>query len=168
MKYLKRYNESKSSVSSGDLDFDTFKEIMYDLSDYFECILQQYSDDDNEYYECVVKIKYLEDYVISDDNPVFNFDYLSDTIPDFDGPNDIKDIYADGEIYRSIDNQSDKLAKLRSELDTIIDNNNKIKDVFKTIEEHIVPRLETFNNHKSTSIGFDSIHCELLVSFDIR
>jgi len=34
-------------------------------------------------------------------------------------------------------------------------NNNKIKKIFRILEEEIVPRFQNFSNFESCSIGFD-------------
>ena len=172
MKYLKKFNES----TSGEMDFDTFKEIMYDLSDFFECEFKDHSgvDDDPDYngfYDCWIKIPFLEEYSINDDAPFFNFDYLdysNDIIPPFDDLDNINTIFENDKVYEAIQSQEDKLYKLKNDLDKIIENNAKIKNVFKIIQEHILPRFDTFSNFLQSDVGFDNANCVLRVTFEIK
>jgi len=179
MKYLKKFNES----TSGEMDFETFKEIMFDLSDFFECDFKDHSEDVhaispgirdpdyNGFYDCWINIPFLEEYSINDDAPFFNFDYLdytNDVIPPFEELDNINTIFENDKVYDAIQTQEDKLYKLKNDLDRIIENNAKIKNVFKIIQEHILPRFDQFSNFLQSDIGFDNTNCILRVTFEIK
>lgn len=174
MKYLRKFNES----ASGELDFETFKDIMLELSDIFSCEFNDYTNnedyvptDGGRFYDCQLTIPYLDDYAINDDNPDFNFDYLgyqNDGIEPIDEPGDIKSLYQDSKIYDTIDDQSDKLEKLKRDLDLIIESNNKMKSVFNIIEEHILPRFESYSNFLQCDCGFDSVNSKLRITFELK
>lgn len=173
MRYLRKFNESTGQK----MDFDTFKDIMSELSDYFECQFFDYSEDrenDPDYggfYDCQVKIPFLDEYAIDDDNPFFNFDYLSyqnQMIPPFDDLSNINEIFEDDKVYRAINEQEEKLHKLKNNLDKIIENNGKIRKVFKTIQDEILPRFESFDNFLACDVGFESVESLLRVTFEIK
>lgn len=44
MRYIRKFNESTGQK----MDFDAFKDIMSDLSDYFECQFFDYSEENGE------------------------------------------------------------------------------------------------------------------------
>lgn len=89
-------------------------------------------------------------------------------IPPFDDLENIKTIFENNKVYEAIQTQEDKLYKLKNDLDKIIENNAKIKNVFKIIQEQILPRFDTFSNFLQSDIGFDNINCVLRVTFEIK
>ncbi len=169
MKYLRKYNES----TQGDLDFETFKEIMFELSDYFSCTFNDYSEINEEdpdyggFYDCWITIPINPTYTLHDDIPYLNFDYLSgDVIEPIDGLDNINYVFENNKIFNAIDDQSEELLNLKKNIDDIIDKNNKLKEVFKTVKEHILPRFESFNNFLQSDCGFDGE--SLRITFEIK
>lgn len=169
MKYLRKFNES----ISGDLDFETFKEIMFELSDYFSCTFNDYSKSEKGltqsegFYDCCMIIPSNNKYQLHDDIPYLNFDYLQEEIiRPLDDPDDIQNLFENDIIFEAIDSQSDELSDLKANLDDIIDKNNKLKEVFKNIKEHILPRFEAFSNFLQSDIGFDGE--SLRITFEIK
>lgn len=173
MKFIRKFNESTGRK----MDFDTFKDIMSDLSDFFECNFFDYSEDNDDdpdyggFYDCQIKIPFLDEYAIDDDNPYFNFDYLSyqnNILPPFEDLDDINTVLENNVIYNAIDEQEEKLFKLKNNLDKIIENNAKIKKVFKIIQDDILPRFESFDNFLACDVGFENIDPLLRVTFEIK
>ena len=153
-KHLRKFNEQ---ISYGNLDFLTFKELMYDISDIYDCRFEDFGDDeDDPFYGCVIKL--FKNY---DDVPILSLEYLSDQIPTNDDPQDIKSyLYGIGveqTIYKLIDDKISELKYLQEKIPQIISNNNKISDIFKLIELDILPRFETFDNFGECTIGFDNV-----------
>ena len=152
--YLKKFNEA----SEEECDFETFKEIMMDLSDYFQCEFHDYTKNfdngflENEYfYDCELTIPQMND-VVDEESIYLTTEYLNDVLPPTDDPLNIDELYT--ELKDSVDNQIENLHKLKNNLDDIIDNNSKIKKIFKILEEEIVPRFQHFSNFESCSLGF--------------
>lgn len=167
--YLRKFNES----SNQDLDFQTFKEIMFEITDDYNAEFNDYSESesDDEYadkfYDCVIQIPNFEEYAISDDQPLLNLDYLDyrhDGLPPFDDMDSIDF----KKVYNSIDDQLGELEKLKNNLDSIINRNRKLKNCFETIKNYIIPRFESFRNFDKCLFGFDSNNCELRISFEIK
>jgi hypothetical protein len=154
--YLKKFNEA----SEEECDFETFKEIMMDLSDYFQCEFHDYTKNldngflENDYfYDCELTIPQITNDDVDEEGTYLTARYLNDILPPTDDPQDVTEFYT--ELQDSVDNQIENLQKLKNNLDVIISNNNKIKKIFKILEEEIVPRFEHFSNFKLCSIGFD-------------
>ena len=145
--YLKKFNES----SEEECDFETFKEIMMDLSDYFQCEFHDYTKEDDYFYDCELTIPQVDHDV--DQDICLNAEYLSNILPPYDDPQEIGGFYES--VRYEVDNQEENLLKLKNNLDTIMANNNKIKKIFRILEEEIVPRFQNFSNFESCSIGFD-------------
>lgn len=60
--------------------------------------------------DCQIKIPFLNEYAIDDDNPFFNFDYLSyqnQMLPPFDDLSNINEIFENDAVYRAIDEQEE-------------------------------------------------------------
>ena len=146
--YLKKFNES----SEEECDFETFKEIMMELSDYFQCVFHDYTDDDY-FYDCELTIPQISDEEVDEEGTYLTARYLTDTLPPTDDPENIESYYTP--LNYSVDNQIENLEKLRNNLDIIMANNNKIKKIFKLLQEEIVPRFQVFSNFEQCSIGFD-------------
>lgn len=146
--YLKKFNEA----SEEECDFETFKEIMMDLSDYFHCEFHDYTDEDY-FYDCELTIPQVSDEEVDEEGTYLTAGYLTDTLPPTDGPENIESYYTS--LNYSVDNQIENLEKLKNNLDNIMANNNKIKKIFKLLQEEIVPRFQSFSNFEQCSIGFD-------------
>jgi hypothetical protein len=148
MVYLKKFNEA----STEECDFETFKEIMMDLSDYFKCEFHDYTKEDDYFYECELTLPQIGE-EIDEEGTYLTSQYLSDVLPPTDDPEDIQSLFTP--LQSSVDWQLGNLQKLKNNLDTIMDNNNKIKKIFRILEEEIVPRFQHFSNFEVCSIGFD-------------
>ena len=146
--YLKKFNEA----SEEECDFETFKEIMMDLSDYFECVFNDYTEEDY-FYDCELTIPQISDDEVDEEGTYLTARYLNDVLPPTDDPQNIDELYI--ELQDSVDNQIENLQKLKNNLDVIMTNNNKIKKIFKILEEEIVPRFQHFSNFEGCSVGFD-------------
>lgn len=151
--YLRKFNES----SNQDLDFETFKEIMFEITDNFDAEVIDWSDnvEDEKFYECVVNTPFLKEYELPNINDI--------SLPSHDWPEKI-DLKG---IYKEIEDREEVLERLKSIVDTILNNNSKVRDFFKIIEEYIIPRFETFENYSSCSIGYEESICELRIWFNI-
>lgn len=147
MIYLKKFNE----VSNNDLDFDTFKEIMYEVTDEYGGKFNDYSDDEDEpFYDCEIGIMVSDKYYINDDAPYLNYDFLD--LPEFEDPQPIEGI----NLSTQVDEHNRKLLELKSDIDSIIENNNKIKKFFLSIKEHILPRLKNYTNFHDCYFGWET------------
>ena len=161
LKYIKRFNESKN----GELSFDDFKNIMFDLVDQFnfEYEFNDYSDED-KFYDCWIYMPIKEGYEIQDNIPYMNFDYLSEPIPTTDEPNDISNNFE--EIFEYIDGNKEDLENLKSDIDDIIEANKKTKLVFEILKDKIIPRFNNFSNFIECGVGHNS--GELRITFEIN
>ncbi len=158
MIYLKKFNES----SDNDLDFDTFKDIMYELTDEYNGQFADYSSEEDEpFFDCWFNIPVNDKYYITDDAPYLNYDFLD--LPHFDEPEPIESIG----ISTQIDDHNHKLLTLKNDIDSIIENNNKLKIMFTSIEEHILPRFRKFNNFKDCYFGWET-DGRFRVTFEIK
>ena len=147
MIYLKKFNESDNN----NLDFDTFKEIMYEITDEYDGKFNDYSDDiDGPFYDCDINIMVNDKYYINDDVPYLNYDFLD--LPHFDDPQTIEGI----NVSTQVDEHNRKLLELKNDIDSIIENNNKIKKLFFSIKKHILPRLKTFSNFHGCYFGWET------------
>ena len=164
MKYLKKFNEDKSF---GDLSFESFCEIMRDITDDFEHECVDMSEDDY-YYDCKITLPVIDDYAIDDDCPIPNLDFLKDDrggLPGYEDPENIANSF--GKLYEYVEHQNNDLLKLKNDLDQVIENNNKIVKIFKTFEESILPRFQLFDNFKESDVGFDVFNNLLRITFEI-
>lgn len=158
IKTFKSINEDKL----GDCDFETFKEIMYEISDDFNNVdFNDYSED--YFYDCWID---LSDTLTYDD---FNlsFDYLSEVVEPYDSPDNIKYILQDNTIHGHIESYIDGLYKLKSGIDSFIEDNKKVSKLFKDIEEFILPRFQSFDNFVQCDVGIDTIG-RIRVTFEME
>lgn len=146
--YLKKFNEAYED----ELSFETFKEILLDLSDSYECQMYDYSGDDNDpYYDCHLTLpKPINVQFPQEDN-------LTEYLPPFDGPEEI-DSYTLRELQTHIDEENRQLKDLEGKINLLIERNNKIKEIISTLESDIIPRLQSFSNCQSVTIGYDSAY----------
>lgn len=152
MRHLKTFigvNES----TSGNCDFETFKEIMYEVTDDFTNIeFNDYTDEDS-FYDCWINLS--SDFMNYDDLNL-SFEYLDDIIEPYDAPDNIDYILDENLVYEKIDSYLDELFKAKSDIDKLIEDNKKISKLFKDIEEYILPRFKSFDNYVQTDIGQDT------------
>lgn len=145
--YLKRFNEE---YSGEECDFQTFKELMFDISDYYECEFEDHSNTEGDkHYSCEIKLPNFGR--IDTDDLYYNCNYLRDIIgyPDEPGGVDFN------EVRSTINGQNNRLIDLKSKIDSIVDMNKKVSEIFEILESQIVPRFEEFSNFESFSIGYD-------------
>ena len=146
--YLKKFNEAYED----ELSFETFKEILLDLSDSYECQMYDYSGDDNDpYYDCHLTLpKPINVQFPQEDN-------LTEYLPPFDGPEEI-DSDTLIELNVQIDEENAQLKDLEGKINLMIERNNKIKEIISTLELDVIPRLQSFSNCQSVTIGYDSAY----------
>jgi hypothetical protein len=159
--YLRKWNES---VSEDDCDFQTFKEIMYELSDNYHCEFFDYSKDDT-FYDCHLILPEIPDVYTSIDSC---FGGNLEEIAYYDGPEDfdsVKDRYKD-EINQNINNLRD----LEENINKGIRYNESMMNIINIIENDIIERLKTFKNFDALSvgIGYMNNHNVLRICFDIK
>lgn len=159
MRHLRRFNESVGN----ECDFETFKELMYDLSDYYEHSFNDHSNDEDPFYEIHINLNERGNYIIQDDVPYLNFEFID--IGDWEDPIPILDEV--DSIYSEINSQNDKLLELKNRVDGVIRNNNQITDIFKKLES-ISPRFESFSNFEDVYIGLDKYAPAIRISFEIK
>jgi len=147
--YLKKFNES----TSDECDFETFKEIMMELSDYFHCEFHDFTIEGDYFYDCNLTIPQISDELLDEEGTYLTARFLNDVLPPTDDPYNIESYYH--QITESVDYQIENLTKLKNNLDVIMSNNNKIKKIFDILQNEIVPRFQTFSNFEQCSVGFD-------------
>lgn len=153
-------NETLINEKSGDVcDFETFKDIMLELTDsYYEVIFSQ---PEEEYFQCQFKIFNPNNLYF--DLPVID---LHSILGYIDGPENIEDSLANGVIHKRVDNYVNNLEDFKKNIDNIIESFSKIKEVFKYIEDYILPRFKHFDNFQTCSAGFDEIEGIFIITFD--
>ena len=146
--YLKKFNEAYSD----ELSFETFKEILFELSDNYECRFNDYSQDENDpFYDCeLVLPKPIDVQFPQQDN-------LTEYLPLYDGPEEI-DSETLRELNLQIDEQNKQIKDLEGKLNLLIERNNEIKEIISTLESDIITRLQSFSNCQSVTIGYESDH----------
>jgi hypothetical protein len=98
--YLKKFNEA----SSEECDYETFKEIMMELSDYFECNFHDYTKEGDYFYDCELTIPQISDEEVDEKGTYLTARYLTEvgrdywvylkySIPPTDDPDNIESIY---------------------------------------------------------------------------
>lgn len=161
MKYLRKFNENVGD----DCDFETFKEIMYELSDdYQQHSFTDYSQEEDPYYELHIELSCNGNYMIQDDVPYLNFEFIN--LSELDDPTSILKDFNIKEFYSEINSHNDSLLELKNRIDTVIENNKQITDIFKKIEI-IIPRFEAFSNFRDIYVGFDKYNGDIKISFEM-
>ena len=169
IKTFKSINEDKL----GDCDFETFKEIMFEITDEFDDVeFNDYSETKvvlyryrpGYFYDCWInlrsKFRTYDDFSMS-------FDYLADVIEPYDSSDNIKNILDDGKIYNHINSYLDKLHQIKSNIDNFIESNQEVLKLFKNIEEFILPRFQSFDNFVQSDIGVDDIG-QIRITFEME
>lgn len=145
--YLKKFNEAYED----ELSFETFKEILFDLSDDYECTFNDYSDDSDPFYDCeLILPKPIDVQFPQEDN-------LNEYLPPYDGPEEIDSVII-GELRIQIEEENKKLKDLEGKLNLMIERNNKIVKIISILEKDIITRLQSFSNCQSVTIGYESYH----------
>ncbi len=133
MIFLKRFNEANKNDEV--CDFEDFKELMFDISDYYNCRFY----DNIGYYGCVIPTEALDcDQVIRNEPACVGFHNEKDI--------DMNEIIS-------------KIKEIENFSTNLIEYNKKILSVVKTVKEDVAPRFESFSNFYDCKIGIypDSI-----------
>lgn len=162
--YLKKFNEAYSDECS----FETFKEILFELSDVYECefveskgfrepgqnLRKNYS---GYFYECVLRLPKSSKEVNIELKIYFGLDNLDDYLPHFEYPEKIGESSFKG-IVSEMDVENNRIKELEEQLNMVKERNNKIKEIMTVLETDIIPRLQSFSNCESVSIGYGGIY----------
>lgn len=162
MNYIRRWGSIKENAQDGDeCDFETFKEILLELSDNYSCRFEDNSDE--SFYCCRVQLPMYGPFHDEDSNrPRFNFHYLTDILGYDEDPTDFEQVPDPDASVRS---NKIQLEKLSLELKHIISAHDKILGLFAYLRREIIPRFRTYSNfaYLSTGMGVDC----LVISFEI-
>lgn len=161
MKHIKRWGRVNENEGGEECDFETFKEIMIEVSDIFTC---EFSDESDEfYYKCSIE---LPQYGMMHDAemPKFNFDYLTDLIGWDEDPTDFMGV--DDNVRDSIRENREMIDKIKSHADDVVRSHTKLLKLFDILEEDILPRFKSFSNFVYMSIGYG--YDGLVVSFEME
>lgn len=144
IKKWKMFNES----SEIDCDFETFKDIMSEISDSYEHKFTDYGDVE-DFYDLTIQLPELSS--IDHNDIYFNWSYLNDIIRPYDDPGEIT-----GDIYKYFNQQLEQYNRLMNEIENMKSKTEKVKSIFTILENEIIPRLSHFRNFYQCSIGFDN------------
>lgn len=164
-KYLKKFNES----TGGDLTFDEYKQIMFEILDEVGCNYDfneikgsQDGDFSESYYDCHI---YLPDDMIDIEDYIGYDIFTAAEIPDTEsGDEEIN--Y--GGSYQAIDRMISRCEQRIIDMPKIIERYNQMKTIIRVLEEKIEPRLRNYNNCESVYIGFDAIPPTFRITYEIR
>lgn len=160
MRYLKTFKKINES-GTGECDFDTFKEIMYEITDDFSVV--EFNDYSNEgFYDCWID---LRSKFRTYDGFEMNFGYLAYIIEPYDLAYNISHVLEDGKVYTVINSYLDKLHEVKSNIDDFIKSNEEVLKLFKNIEEFILPRFEKFDNFIQANVGIR--YDEIRITFEM-
>lgn len=156
MRHLKTF-KSLNESTSGECDFEAFKEIMYDITDEFSSFeFSDYSSEEyGSFYDCQIDIVDSEFY---DYYSTLDFSELLslDVVEPIDGPDNIEGIYKEGKVYTEINWNIDKLLDFKKRIDAAILSNQKMIKLFKNVEEFVLPRFQTFSNFIQCDVGLSN------------
>jgi hypothetical protein len=156
MKYLKKFSIINEK-SDENCDFDTFKDIMLELTDVYADVV--FSQPEEEYYQCQFKLYDSDELDFDlpriDLNSVVGY-HVSDIEYSLD--NDV--------VYKRVDDYINNLEDFKNNIGNIIEKYSKIKEVFKNIEDYILPRFKHFDNFQACSVGFDELEGIFIITFD--
>lgn len=137
MKYLNRFNENIDN----ECDFDTFRDILYTLSD-------NYSDvdfiEDEESFVCAIDI-----------GDSFQIDSMFISTIRYGYNNKMPNNFHLLDFNEEMSNHTNKLNELKIELDSIIRKNNEIGKIVDVVNKKILPIFEKFSNFGSIDIVCD-------------
>jgi len=166
VKHLRKYNEAFGQECS----FEDFKDIMIDILDdlNFNYDFNDYSEEENPFYDCYIYVEGKEEYQIHDDIPSMNLNFLGfrgdQTLPPTDAPEEITN---DGinDCITSINDNIGDLEILKNNLDDIIKYQKECSKLFESIKI-VNTRLKGFSNCFHCEIGFNE--GELRITFEIK
>jgi len=157
MKYLKKFSIINEK-SDEKCDFDTFKDIMLELTDvYTDVVFSQ----PEEYYQCQFKLYDSDD--LDFDLPRID---LNSVVGYIDSPDHIEYSLDNDVVYKRVDDYINNLEDFKNNIDNIIEKYSKIKEVFKNIEDYILPRFKHFDNFQACSVGFNELEGIFIITFD--
>jgi hypothetical protein len=159
MKYLKRFSINEKSDEK--CDFDIFKDIMLELTDNYHEVVFSQPEEEYEYYQCQFRLYETDD--LDFDLPRID---LHSIVGYIDEPDNIEDSLVNGVVYKRVDNYINNLEDFKNNIDNIIESFSKIKEVFKYIEDYILPRFKHFSNFQTCSVGFDEGDGIFIITFD--
>ncbi len=144
MKHIIKFNEAKKSKKE-ECDFETFKELMLDISDYYKCEFKDISDGDDNNYEFAFGACYLCEISLPDHEPIFGHSN-----------------------HDAVDINDFNLSELKNKIKIINDNNNKIFSIIEIMKEYVVPRFASFSNFTSCYVFYDTDYSnEIKITFDL-
>jgi hypothetical protein len=159
MRYLKKWNIIFEK-NGPKCDLETFKEIMFELTDSYNDVTFRQSEDG--YYECEFTSFTDVDDIIYDLPRII----LDEVVGYIDSPDLIDHAIENRLIYNTVSEYINNLNDFKKNIDMIIDNYSKIIKVFKIMENYILPRFKHFSNFKGCSIGLDEYSGVIIITFD--
>lgn len=169
MKIIKKWKKFNESNSGEELDFETFKDIMTEISDIVDCTFHNYETKGERFYDAKIEIPELSDIGVSDN--LFSWEFLSEFIPPGEDPSSYNEIFNNGMIYNRLDRRREIFNELNNKIQDIFRRQDLVKKIFMILERDIIPRFRYFSNFQECSIGFDYNEYnkpELRVTFDIE
>lgn len=159
MKYIKRFKKINEANGYGDLDYSDFKHIMSIVTDNYDNVhFDDYSNEDYGFYDCWINQEYLEVY-----DEIDNVHHFSYVINPTDDPGSFEKVIEDG-IISEIDNQIKTIKNIK--FDTIIKQKEDFKNLILTIEDNILPKLQSYDNYEDCYIGYDN--GQIRITFQIK
>jgi hypothetical protein len=165
---IKRWKKFNESNSVEELDFETFKDIMMEISDISDCRFESFNSEGEIFYDARIEIPEISE--VDLDSEFFSWKFLNEHIPPGDDPSAYSEIFQGGMIYNALDEWRNKFEQLNSEMQRMARSQERVKKVFQILEQDIIPRFRFFSNFQECSIGFDYNEYdkpELRVTFDI-
>jgi len=147
MKYIKKFNKINES-SKEELDYETFQDIMFEVTDgYGDFKFEDWTDENEKSYICVLSCfpiyRDSELYLNSDylNNEEFNLDFSS----------------------KMIDGNNKHTESFKKSIENFIENNNRLQNTIIQLKEHTIPRLETY---KIEEIAYSFSDGELMIHLE--
>ena len=150
MRYIKKFESSGE-----ELDFDTFKDIMLDVTDMVDSSeSKEYlfepgiSNDVENFYSCELSVLFSSIKFIE-----CNEFIEGPLVPTAEEPESLST--AKLVIKDTISDIEDKLYDIKNKVDGVIETNKKVLEIINHIDKYIVPRFESFKNYKDCMVGID-------------
>lgn len=156
MKYLKHINEDRNF----NLDFETFKEFMYPISDDYDVEFDSFNKDDNIAYNCII-YNVFEDYPRSEN---INYDDFLNGDIELKSPNEIED---NSTTFNDILKNIDSDLELLDQLEIMKKNIKELKNIIYLIGAEIYPRIKKYNNFKEYEIYYTTLTNSDPIQFEI-
>lgn len=134
MKHIIKFNED---IENDEVcDFETFKELMLDVSDYYKCVFANY--EEHTYtpcYVCAILFKTLD------------FERTRNIIVD-------SGIYDETAV--DINEIASRIKDIEKRNAILIEYNKKILSMLEIVKNDITPRFKSFSNYDSCNIGYNN------------